>query len=142
MLTGGCLCGAVRYEIRGAPLAMYHCHCAQCRRANGASFATNVIARHAEFALTAGAEHVARYESSPRKHRHFCARCGSPLWSHADATAAFVSVRCGTLDGDPGLRPSAHIFAPSKAPWTVLCDGLREHAAGFGTPASKPASRA
>jgi hypothetical protein len=131
MLTGRCLCGAVRYEIRGTPLAMYHCHCGQCRRANGASFATNLIVRRADFAVVAGAEQVSRYESSPAKRRHFCASCGSPLYSHAEATAGIVSVRCGTLDADPGARPSAHLHVAAKAPWTELGDGLPQHAAGL-----------
>lgn len=133
MLTGRCLCGGVRYEIRGEPLAMYHCHCTQCRHANGSSFATNVLVRSADFAVVAGSELLAKFESSPRKHRLFCSRCGSPIYSHAEASAQLVSVRCGTLDGDPGLRPSAHIHVASKAPWLELCDGIPQKPEGLAS---------
>jgi hypothetical protein len=57
-------------------------------------------------------------------------RCGSPLYSHAEATAEIVSVRAGTLDGDPGLRPSAHLHVASQAPWTEIHDSLPQHSAG------------
>ena len=64
-----------------------------------------------------------QFHSNTAKH-HFCARCGSPLYSHAAATAEIVSLRCGTLDGDPGLRPTAHLHAAAKAPWTEIADAL------------------
>ena len=131
MITGRCLCGAVRYELSGTPIGMYHCHCSQCRHANGASFATNVIASADDLKIVAGKDALTGYESSPNKRRFFCSRCGSPIYSHAQATAAIVSVRAGTLDGDPGYRPNAHIHAASRAPWTEICDGLPQNAEGF-----------
>ena len=126
MLTGRCLCGAVRYRIASAPRVMYYCHCAQCRRASGSSFATNVVVPAADFAFTAGEELVAQYESSPGKQRRFCSRCGSPLYSRSQASAQILSVRCGTLEGDPGIRPSAHIHVSSKSPWYEIRDGLAQ----------------
>jgi hypothetical protein len=124
MLGGSCLCGAVRYEIRGAPKAMYHCHCTTCQKANGASMATNLIVASEDFVVVAGRERLSAFESSPAKHRYFCSACGSPIYSHAESTRQIVSVRCGTLDGDPGLRPLAHAFVASKAPWTEIRDAL------------------
>jgi hypothetical protein len=124
VITGQCLCGSVRYRIEGDPLAMYHCHCSQCRRASGSSFATNVLVRREAFALVAGADALAAFESSPGKRRHFCSRCGSPLFSADEATPQIFSVRSGTLDGDPGVRPGAHIHVTSKAPWFEITDPL------------------
>ena len=131
MLTGGCACRAVRYRIDAPPLVMYHCHCGQCRHNNGASFATNLLVRTESFAITAGEPLLTAFESSPRKWRYFCSRCGTPMYSAADATAQIRSVRCGTLDGDPGLRPSQHVYVASKAPWTEICDGLPQKPAGM-----------
>jgi hypothetical protein len=130
MLRGSCLCGAVKYEIRGAPRGMYYCHCATCRKANGSSLATNIIVLASEFEIVAGSERLSSYESSPRKQRWFCSSCGSPIYSQAEDTRQIVSVRCGTLDGDPGIRPSAHAWTASKAPWTEICDGLPQRPAG------------
>lgn len=131
MLTGGCSCGGVRYQIDAPPLVMYHCHCELCRRTNGASVATNILVSTGSFAITKGEPLLSAWESSPRKWRHFCSRCGSPIFSAADATAAIRSVRCGTLDGDPGLRPSLHVHVGAKAPWTVIADGLPQKQAGM-----------
>jgi hypothetical protein len=134
MLQGSCLCGAVRYQVRGEPRAMYHCHCETCRKANGSSLATNMIVRAEDFEIVAGRDRLAAFESSPRKHRWFCSRCGSPIYSHADATRALVSVRCGTLDSEPEIRPSMHVYAASKAPWTEILDDLPQHPAAPGAP--------
>jgi hypothetical protein len=131
MLRGSCLCGAVRYEISGAPRAMYHCHCGTCRKANGAAAATNMIVAHADFRLVSGAERLAAYESSPRKRRYFCASCGAPIYSHADASDDIVSVRCGTLDDDPPLRPALHLHVASKAPWDEIADDLPQLPGGL-----------
>jgi hypothetical protein len=131
MLRGSCLCGRVAYEIRGAPKAMYHCHCGTCHKANGASLATNLIVAAEDFVLVSGAEGLAAYESSPGKRRYFCSRCGSPIYSRSDASQQIVSVRCGTLDGDPGLRPSLHTHVAARAPWYEICDGLPQRPGGL-----------
>lgn len=123
-LRGSCLCGGVKYELRGQPMGMYHCHCGTCRKANGASNATNVFFPRAAFTIVEGEALLSKYESSPDKHRYFCSRCGSPVYSHAQKTAGMVSIRAGLLDGDPGVRPQAHVFVASKAPWTTIADGL------------------
>jgi hypothetical protein len=139
MLTGSCLCRGVRYEIRGTPQSMYHCHCAQCRKANGAMLATNVMVAGGDFVLTAGGELLGSFESSPGKRRYFCSVCGSPIYSHAEQTRHLVSVRSGTLDADPGLRPQAHVHIASKAPWMQIGDELPQFP-GAVPPAASPAT--
>lgn len=131
MLRGACLCGKVRYEVKGAPLAMYYCHCSTCRKANGSSFATNMMVRTNEFIIVSGKELLSAFESSPNKHRYFCSACGSPIYSHGEKTRHFVSVRCGTLDSDPGVRPSAHVYIASSVPWFQACDGLPQYQEAF-----------
>ena len=122
MLGGSCLCGKVRYEIAGEPRWMYQCHCSKCRAATGASFATNIIVDAGKFRIVAGKESVSAFESSPKKFRYFCAGCGSPIYSQGEKTRQVVSVRCGTLKQDPGMRPSYHAFAGSKAAWVHIGD--------------------
>ena len=127
VLTGSCMCGHVRYEIDGPPLAMYHCHCSVCRAASGAGFATNIAVAASGFRVVAGSEALQAHVSSVGKRRHFCGRCGSPIYSHAEATSHLVSVRTGTLHQDPGLTPRFHTHVDSKAPWTVITDGLPQY---------------
>jgi len=128
MLTGSCLCGKVRYEIGGGPRWMYQCHCGKCRAATGASFATNIIVDADKFRIATGKDALVGFESSPAKFRYFCAGCGSPIYSHGEQTKQIVSVRCGTLEQDPGLRVAYHAFVASKAPWVEIADGLPQFA--------------
>jgi len=131
MLTGSCLCGAVRYELRGDPMMMYYCHCGTCQKATGTAFATNVLVRADDFVVVAGHDALSAFESSPGKRRHFCSRCGSPIYSQAEPTKHVVSVRCGTLESDPVVRPAAHSWVASKAPWFEICDALPQTPGSF-----------
>jgi hypothetical protein len=120
----------VRYEIRGPPELMYYCHCRMCRKATGTSFATNMLVRAEDFAIVAGHEAVKPYRSSQDESRYFCSACGSPLFSEAGHRRGILSIRCGLLDGDPGIRPAHHLYVGFKAPWFDIHDGLPEHPEG------------
>lgn len=121
MTKSRCLCGAVRWTAAGPFQFMSHCHCSRCRKAHGTPFATYVAAPVDGLSLT-GAEHVARYESSPKFFRPFCTRCGSV--TPGDAWRGLVFLPAGCLEDDPAERPSAHIFVGSKAPWYEIPDAL------------------
>jgi hypothetical protein len=121
-IRGGCLCGAVRYEIDGSFAAAGHCHCSMCRKSHGAAFATWAFVSPEQFKWTSGVEFVEAYQSSPELERRFCRKCGSPLVATHDGKA--MEVVLGTVDGDPGVRPREHIFVGSKAPWYEITDAL------------------
>lgn len=124
---GSCLCGAVAYELTAAPLRAVNCHCSRCRRARSAAFASILFA---PVRYVRGAEGLAGYTlpDAPRFTYAFCPACGSGL-PRADQGDAPVGVPMGTLDDDPGLRPQAHIFVGSKAPWYSIRDALPQFAA-------------
>jgi hypothetical protein len=124
MLEGGCLCGGVRFRIHGKLGPAGFCHCAQCRRASGSAFAANAPVRAHYFEIASGRDLVNEYESSPGKFRAFCRRCGSPVYSRRDTEPEIRRIRLGTLDGDPGRRPAAHVFVAEKAPWFEITDEL------------------
>ena len=91
MITGGCLCGGVRYAIHGAVDEIQLCHCRSCRKAQGGPLASNVPVATRDFELIDGAERLRDYESSPGKHRLFCSVCGSPIISRHDEMHAISS---------------------------------------------------
>ena len=126
MTRGTCLCGALQYELAPPFSMMMHCHCSMCRKHHGASFATFVAAPFASFEWISGEELVARYKSSEHGERSFCPRCGSvaPLLM---PEAGFAIAPAGNLDGDPGIRPQAHMFVASKTPWYTIADSLPQH---------------
>jgi len=124
-LHGSCLCGKVTYVLNGPGQFMYYCHCSQCRRASGSSFATNLLVAKDDFVVTSGENFLKRFESSPNEYRNFCSECGSPIYGDAKTREGVVSIRCGTLLEDPSIRPKAHYYSHSKAPWTEIQDDLR-----------------
>ncbi len=122
MVTGSCLCGRVAFEIGGGFHFMGHCHCTYCRKLHGTAFATFVGALAAEFRWRSGEGQQAFYESSPGVKRAFCPDCGSKVPGPLEGESVFLPA--GLLDGDPGVRPSGHVYTAVKAPWFEIEDGL------------------
>ena len=104
--TGGCLCGSVRFSIRGALRAVTVCHCAMCRRA---STSVGAYTACAPDAITITGSKLRWYRSSPVARRGFCARCGSQLF-WAPSSGDHLSVSLGSLDDPAALRIGKHIF--------------------------------
>jgi hypothetical protein len=127
MIRGSCLCGSVRYEVRGPLGPASHCHCSMCRKAHGAAFGSYARTQWSDFFVLCGADDIALYQSSPDVTRTFCRRCGSTLQFIRPARPDTFSLALGTLDDDPGVRPSRHIFVGSKAPWFEIADELPQH---------------
>lgn len=127
MIRGSCLCRSIRYEVRGPLGPASHCHCSMCRKAHGAAFGTYARVQKADFVLVSGAEDIASYQSSPEVTRTFCRRCGSTLQFIRATRPNTFALALGTLDDDPGVRPSMHIHIESKVPWLDIDDGLPHH---------------
>lgn len=125
MLTGGCLCGTVRYEIAGRVSAIWYCHCSKCRKVTGSAFHPAALCRRASFRWTRGEDAVSEFRSPSGYTTRFCSRCGSSAPSVLPGGESVV-LPVGALDQDPGSRPVRHIFVGSKAPWFEICDGRPE----------------
>ena len=116
---GGCLCGAVRYEVRGALRPVVICHCGQCRRMTGHVMAATA-ARRADFRLLSDGE-LKWYAASAQARRGFCGRCGSTLfWEGVGRD--YVSIAAGTLDDTRGLAIACHIFVADKGHYYDITD--------------------
>ncbi|HEX7439035.1 MAG TPA: GFA family protein [Caldimonas sp.] len=122
-MTGGCLCGAVRFEARPDKLEGYYCHCRMCQLAFGNTRAAFVNLRKDQVAWTGAAP--ARYASSKIALRGFCGQCGTPL-SFEYLASDRVDLAVGSFDHPEQLRPVAHFAVESRiASWHVA-DGLPE----------------
>ncbi|MDP6954214.1 MAG: GFA family protein [Alphaproteobacteria bacterium] len=126
-LSGGCLCGAVRYELRGPILAVTHCHCRMCQRASGAPVVTWASVAREDYAATAGV--MARYQSSDRAWRGFCPTCGSQLAFEYEASPGKVYINVGALDDPAAVTPERNIWLQSRLPWQPYDEAL-PHFAG------------
>ncbi len=119
-IRGSCVCGAVRYAIEPPFLAFQYCHCSRCRKATGSAHAANLIVARERFRWEKGEDHVRCYELPEAKYwcHGFCDQCGSSLPWPTRTGKAFV-VGAGTLDDDPGAKPSHNIYWASRSPWYV-----------------------
>lgn len=134
MIRSSCLCGDVTWEIDTPLELMSHCHCSRCRKTHGVAFATYAAVAESGLRLD-GRESITRWESSPGFERCFCRRCGSVVPGNPIDGRFFVPA--GNLHDDPGVRPLAHIFVGSKAPWWEIRDSLPQFEAypeGFDAP--------
>jgi hypothetical protein len=125
-VRGSCLCGRVKFETSAEIHLMSHCHCAICRKFSGSAYLTFARTDARGFRWVQGDEHIRIFESSEGCIRCFCEHCGSPLPVVRQGLENAL-IPAGTLDDDPGIRPSIHIFASSRAPWEKITDGLPEY---------------
>jgi hypothetical protein len=127
-LTGGCGCGAVRFEVRAPLVAARYCHCTRCQRRSGTAAAASAQVEPGSVVVTDGEEHLRGWTPPDGMEKVFCGSCGSALLIRDPGSGAFVAVRMGAFDGDPGVRPSARQFVAYAAPWEPIPDdGLPRH---------------
>ena len=122
LLTGGCACGAIRYECDAEPLLALNCHCRDCQRANGTAFAAIVRVSAAAFKVTKDAPkfYTVTGDSGNQVSRGFCPECGSPLFSRLSGMPDVVGVRVGSLDDPSRYHPTMDIFVTSAQPWDYM----------------------
>ena len=124
-LTGRCLCGAVGYIVADAFLYAANCHCSNCRRTTGSAFKPFAGIERQKLRVTKGVDDIKRF-GNEHAHDAHCSVCGSLLYSVV-REGEYVHVAMGTLVDAPSIRPSAHIFVGSKAPWFTITDDLPQH---------------
>jgi hypothetical protein len=124
-LTGGCPCGAVRFEVAEPLTDAVYCHCTRCQRRTGTAAAISGMVRPGTFRLTAGEGEVRSWDPGDGLAKAFCGACGGALFAAHPKSGDVLAVRFGALDGEPGVRPSARQFTAYAASWeSIPDDGL------------------
>jgi hypothetical protein len=122
MLSGGCMCGSVRFEVTEPLQFAGYCHCTRCQRRTGTGAAVSGRIVPGSLRILSGAELVRVYRPPDGFEKAFCADCGSALWSRHRDDPEILSVRLGAFDDDPGIRPSYRQFVAYAAPWEPIPD--------------------
>lgn len=131
-MTGGCSCGAIRYELTSFPLLLYTCNCTDCQTASGSAFALNMPVATSGFRITSG---------EPKPWRHvspsgvaviswFCGECGGRIYGERSGRPESMNLRAGTLDDTGWLKPIGHFYLRSAQPWVQPADGAECHEIG------------
>ena len=130
-LTGGCLCGGIRFEAARAAWCA-HCHCTLCRRAHGAPLVTWIGVKRPDFRLLAGEALVETFRSSPAAVRRFCRRCGTMLFFEGERWPSEVHIARALVEGEVPA-PSAHVFWDERVSWRHVDDELPRRGGEAGT---------
>ena len=127
---GGCLCGQIRYEFSGEPIAAVHCHCMDCQKATGSGFAT-VFGLALEDVSITGADALNTYtvsaDSGQSVTREFCTSCGSQLFTQAENNPGFLWIKAGSLDDSSWLEPTDSCWTGSARSWAPADGSLTHH---------------
>ncbi len=124
-LTGGCLCGGVRFEVAEPLVSAGYCHCTRCQRRTGTAAAASARIVPGSLHVTAGEELIRSFDPPDGFSKVFCVACGSALWSRSRDDPEVIGVRLGAFDADPGIRPAYRQFVAYAAAWEPIPeDGL------------------
>ena len=139
-LTGGCLCGAIRYTIDAQVTGLRACHCKNCQRHSGTGGTVNAVVPTDKFKITKGA--AKKYQDSATQSgrtlsRYFCAECGSSIYSQRNPDPGFVVVRAGSLDDSSGMKITSDIWTATAPPWAYIDPASERHPGNMPAPSKK-----
>ena len=122
-LTGGCLCGGVRYEITEPLLGAAYCHCTRCQRRTGTAASASAAVVPGSLRFVTGEDLIREWWPDDDGHgKAFCATCGGHLYSKSPHDPSIMGVRLGSFDGDPGVRPALRQYTDDAAVWEPIPD--------------------
>ncbi|MCB2114339.1 MAG: GFA family protein [Parvularculaceae bacterium] len=136
-LTGGCHCGALRYELTAPPVTVYNCHCTNCQKITGGAFVVSAMVPQDEFRFTKGEPKKAEWISDAGNRRYgcFCGDCGGRIVHGQTPPGAIAAIRAGTLDDTGWLEPVGDIWTKSAQKWLrfdkLVADGQPRDFAPF-----------
>jgi hypothetical protein len=121
-LTGSCLCGGVRFEVTEPFVSASYCHCTRCQRRTGTAASASARIAPGSLRILQGEELITDYRPPDGFVKSFCSGCGGALWSRSPDDPDVIAVRLGTIDGDPGIRPSHRQYVAYAAAWEPIPD--------------------
>ena len=126
-MTGGCHCGAVRYELDACEGQITHCFCTDCQKLTGTQMSSNFLVPSDQFRVTKG---VAKSYANPGESgedvvRYFCGTCGTPLWGEPKAMPGLTVIKVGSLDDAAKLNAGASIYVASAPGWAEVPSNTR-----------------
>ena len=125
-ISGGCLCGAVKYSSSAEPAMIAVCHCTDCQKQSGSSFSVNVLVPNDQIVIEGEtlSQFINNGDSGQKATRNFCNRCGSPLFTVFDGFGGLAAIKSGTLNDSSWVKPTIQIWCNSKQPWGELDESL------------------
>ncbi len=133
-IPGSCHCGSVRFDLDAVPRMAVNCHCTICRKINGGAFSTYASIPESKIRMVQGAELLSRYDFSENARKHFCSKCGTPIYNTNRLYPGLCMVYLGSLNDPQQIVPAVNIFCQSGLAWTFSIEAIESHQEGFPTP--------
>jgi hypothetical protein len=133
VISGGCFCGAVNFQVNGILRDARSCHCSRCRKVFGAQASAYALVEPKEFAWLSGENVLSTYTGEHGFGLQFCSKCGSTLCGIYQGSIHGVSLGC--VNGDPNIELARHIYVGSKASWETIPDGVPQYQEDVPAPA-------
>jgi hypothetical protein len=129
LFSGGCACGAIRYQSTAKPVLMLHCHCRDCQQASGGPYSSFVIVPAEAFKVLQGSPrfHASPSEQGGMTHRGFCPDCGAPVVVKTDAAPQIAAIRTASLDDGSWFKPQMDVWTCDAHPWDEMNPALPKH---------------
>lgn len=138
--AGGCLCGAVRFKVSGAPIRMAQCHCADCQKASGTGHMSNAIFNVADVDVSGTTSSYASLaDSGNTLTRHFCPTCGGRVFLFSKARPGMIVMAAGAFDDMSWFKPELVLFTKRRPAWDLTTCDVPNFEDGPPRPAPKPA---
>jgi hypothetical protein len=124
-LVGSCSCGSVRLTADADARRIVNCHCNTCRRMNGSAFSSYVVIPHKALAVV-GAAHLATYEVGPGARKHYCSKCGTPLFNIVNRYSGACMIYLGAIEPPPAGVPSLNVYCESMLAWVERVGSIQK----------------
>ncbi len=128
-ITGGCLCGKVRYTVSQLPKNIIACHCTHCQKASGAGASHNAVVPTSALTVVSGQPkvYVDTADSGNKLNRYFCGDCGSALYSQREKVPEMMVLKIGTLDAPADMKIAMNIWTQSARSWMHLDPAIEQY---------------
>ena len=117
-LAGGCSCGSIRYHANADLRRVVNCHCNMCRKMNGSAFSSYAVVPR-KLLMLSGEDNLAAYQVTAAARRHFCKKCGTPLFNTNEKFPGACMIYVGTLDDGASHRPTINVYSESMLGWVL-----------------------
>ena len=118
--SGNCACGEIKFEIKTSKANVVNCHCNRCRKLNGSSFSTYFVVSEKRFNISEGEECLSKYSPSEKAVKHFCKKCGTPIFNQNLKYPNLKMVHLGAMNFLEEVKPNVNIFCQSRLSWVSL----------------------
>jgi len=124
-ITGSCFCKTVQYRLKSAISMAVNCHCNNCKKISGGAFASLAVVREKHLEITSGEESLATYQLSENLKKHFCSRCGTPIFNRNSRYPGRCMMTLGSLDNPAIVTPSVNVHCENRLAWVSLDETLQ-----------------